>query len=724
MAIQRCFSKTAYEVKIVNENLSIVKKDDRLYFFNGSGPIYCCRTDDKAGIRLAEGMLVALQVARPTELARALGVDQSTVHRNRQKYEDKGVGAFTDKRVIREAYKVTQDKCIQAQQLLDSGYSLTDTAKKIGVSEGAIRYTINQGRLRRGNDEVSPENLKSPLSRSQEAQNSEAGIGVKRTDERTLARLGDLDEAPPRFTAAEAVQHAGVLIALPALLSQGLLKIGQKVYGKLNKGFYGLQSVLLTLAFMALLRIKTPEQLKEHAPGELGFILGLDRVPEVKTLRRKLSEMRSQKKALEFSGLLTSYWVKEQPDTLGFLYIDGHVRPYNGRKHSLAETHVARRRLCMPATTDFWVNDENAEPLFFVTAEANDSLVSMLNNEILPEVRELAGKDTRVTLIFDREGWSPDSFQKWVKNGFDVVTYRKGKYKPWSEKCFTETEAEVCGKKVKYKLAMSLLEVRKGFWLREVRRLCDNGHQTSVVTSRRDVSSEEIAQRMFSRWNQENFFRYMRHEYALDHLCTYEGESADSSREVPNPAVKEKKKEIEKIKKELSRLKEDYGDKALKNDEKRRRSMRGFKIANSDNGKKIRTLESHYYKAVAELKELPKKVEVKEILDEDKIVKLERESKILTDTIKMLSYRAETFLLNLIAPFFSRSDEEGRRFLVSLFQSPADIVPDEEKGRLVVRFHSLSTPRANHALKELCGIVNQESYFYPGTNLRLYFDFP
>ena len=125
----------------------------------------------------------------------------------------------------------------------------------------------------------------------------------------------------------------------------------------------------------------------------------------------------------------------------------------------------------------------------------------------------------------------------------------------------------------------------------EVRRLCDNGHQTSVVTSRRDLSNEEIAQRMFSRWNQENFFRYMRHEYALDHLCTYDVESADSTREVPNPAVKEKKKEIEKIKKELSKLKEDYGDKALKNDEKKRKSMRGFKIANSENGKKFENLK-------------------------------------------------------------------------------------------------------------------------------------
>ena len=69
-------------------------------------------------------------------------------------------------------------------------------------------------------------------------------------------------------------------MALPLLAQLGLLDAAKKVYGSLRNGFYGLQATLLTLAFMALLRIKTPEQLKEKSPGELGIILGLDRVPK------------------------------------------------------------------------------------------------------------------------------------------------------------------------------------------------------------------------------------------------------------------------------------------------------------------------------------------------------------------------------------------------------------------------------------------------------------
>lgn len=142
--------------------------------------------------------------------------------------------------------------------------------------------------------------------------------------------------------------------------------------------------------------------MRKHAPGDLGILLGLDRAPEVKTIRRKLKEIGQKGRAWNFSALLTRRWAEEAPEKMEFLYIDGHVRAYHGRKHKLPKTHVARRRLCMPATTDMWVNDADAEPLLFVTAEANDGLISMMNDKILPHVRSLAGACRRVTLVFDR----------------------------------------------------------------------------------------------------------------------------------------------------------------------------------------------------------------------------------------------------------------------------------------------------------------------------------
>ena len=174
-------------------------------------------------------------------------------------------------------------------------------------------------------------------------------------------------------------------------------------------------------------------------------------------MRRKLCELASRGRALEFARAFANRWTEQAPDTLGYLYIDGHVRPYHGRTHELPKTHVQRRRLCMPATTDYWVNDTDAQPLMFVTAPANEGLLAMMDDELLPEIRKLAGEARRVTLIFDREGWSPKRFKHWHSTGFDVITYRKGKYREWQRRAFKEVTVEVCGRKVKYLLGERLL---------------------------------------------------------------------------------------------------------------------------------------------------------------------------------------------------------------------------------------------------------------------------
>ncbi len=710
----------------INNHVAIYHHDEKIEFYTASGPIYSCRESDMYAVRLAQGIIVTQTATTPAELAKALNVNRTTVYRNIKMYQQGGPAALIiDKKSNRNAYKLNGKVKGQVQTLLNKGYSLKAAAKQVGITEGSIRYAIKKGTIVRKEqpDEKAEtyQKLKSASERSTEDSNCGIGIGAKRETERVLASIGKLFEATPHFSASEGVGHAGVLLALPALARVGLLGAGKKAYGALHKGFYGLQSVLLTLSFMALLRIKTPEQLKRCNTGEMGIVLGLDRAPEVKTLRRKLKQMGLRNKAGEFLSFLAKRWADQDKDVIGFAYIDGHVRPYNGRKHKLPKTHVARRRLCMAATTDFWINDANSEPLFFVTAEANDSLLSMLEKEVIPKLKELAGKDRRVTLVFDREGWSPKSFERWFKADIDVITYRKGKYDPWPEDCFIEVESHVRGKAVKYLLGERSIKINKNFWLREVRRLCDDGHQTSVITTRQDMDCEQIARRMFFRWNQENFFRYMREEYALDHLVTNNVETADVERLVPNPEKKEKRKLIKGLKRELEKLKKEYRDKAFQNDETRRPTMRGFNIANPGYKKKIFKLEKEIGQSETDLKQIPDRIAIKQLLAEHEIVRLETERKMFTDGIKMICYRAETCLLNLIGPFFSRNNDEGRAFLKSVFQQPADIIPSEKQRIMTVKFHTMSTPRANHVLKQLCEVMNEECYVYPGTRMTLVF---
>ena len=709
----------------VNKNLAIFRDEGEIIFFNGYCPMLKCSDSDPYDMRLAQGVLCATHIVKPAQLAKALGVNRSTVCRNKAIYEKGGPLALVTDKANRSAYKLDRQKLQKAQSLLDKGINQNKIAAQVGVSEGCIRYALRKGALVKKNrtKERVKADLKTPCQRSIEDCRSQVGIGVKREAERALASAGKLHEAMPNFGANESVRYAGVLLTLPLLCQLGLLEVANKVYGSLRNGFYGLQATLLTVAFMALLRIKSPEQLKAKSPGELGIILGLDRVPEVKTLRRKLKEMGQNSKSTEFMAELTRRWCNEDLDAIGFVYIDGHVRPYNGSKHKLPKTHVARRRLCMPATTDFWVNDANCEPLFLITAEANDSLLSMVDDQIIPHMKALAG-DRRVTLVFDREGWSPKRFAQWFEKGVDVITYRKGKYEPWSADSFIEAQSFLSGKPVTYLLAQRSVLIGKSFWMREVRRLCDSGHQTSVMTTRQDLSAEQIAARMFSRWSQENFFRYMRHEYNLDHLITYDVEQADGDRLVPCPRYKDKCKQISGIKADLTKLQRDYGQKAFENKEAERPSMRGFNIANAGCKREIRLLQQQLDDATAALRKMPKKVPLKTLAGQHEPVRLETQRKYLTDTIKMTCYRAESSLLNLLYFYFARAREEGRGFLKGLFELPADIVPDEKAATLSINFHPMANPRFNRALKDLCEIMNEEEFIFPQTRLKMVFDAP
>src|SRR5437867_6550329 len=706
----------------INAVVARVHERGQVAYFASGVPLFVHADDDPVGQRIAAVQMMALGLARQDELSAALAVNRSTLYRQHRKLTTEGVlGVVDGKRGPRGPHRFTPDKRQRVAQLLGERMSIRRAAQHVGVTEGTIRHALRRGDLRAAAEARPARPLAGPRERSERDARAPGGVAVQRHVERALARLGQLTEAAPQFVAAEAVRYGGALLALPALLTLGVLEAGEQTYGTLKKAFYGLRATLLVLAFMALLRIRTPEQLQGHPPGELGVLLGLDRAPEVKTLRRKLWELAARRQATQFSQRLAERWVRENAEAVGLLYVDGHVRPYHGTAHTLPEAWSARRRLCLPATTDIWVNQQDAQPLFVVTAPANDDLLAMLRREILPEVRRLVG-ERRVTLAFDREGWSPKFFRDIQQQGFDVLTYRRGPYAAWPQRDFRLVTGAVDGRAVSYTLAERAVEVVAGFRVREVRRLCDSGHQTAIVTARTDLTIEVVAYRMFERWTQENFFRYMRQHFALDALVTYAVEPADPERSVPNPERKAVRKQRAEAHAALKTLEQQYGQRACTNHEGQRPTMRGFKIANADLSRDIRAQVAQCQALRARLASLPERVAVKSLLDAAEIVKLAPEAKHLTDTIKMLVYRAETALVHLLAPHYVRTPDEGRAVLRELLLASADILPEAE--RLRIRIHSLANPRSNAALVHLCETLNGLELRYPGTDLKLVYEAP
>ena len=195
--------------------------------------------------------------------------------------------------------------------------------------------------------------------------------------------------------------------------------------------------------FRALLGEARAEGATRIVPADLGRVLGLDRAPEVKTIRRKLAELAARGRAAELVAGMARRHAENRPGELGFLYADGHVRVYQGAR-KVQKAHVARLRFPAPATLETWVSDAAGDPVLVVMAEPSASLAAELRR-LIPDLRAIAGPGRAVTVGFDRGGWSPALFADLIDAGFDVLTYRKGAIPDLDATAFTAAASHTDG---------------------------------------------------------------------------------------------------------------------------------------------------------------------------------------------------------------------------------------------------------------------------------------
>ena len=101
--------------------------------------------------------------------------------------------------------------------------------------------------------------------------------------------------------------------------------------------------------------------------------------------------------------------------------------------------------------------------------------------------------------------------------------------------------------------------------------------------------------------------------------------------------------------------------------------------------------------------------------------RLHQESKTLQNIIKMICYRAETALANMLAPHYKREDQEIKALLKSITQSTIDMDVDHAKELLTITLYPLSNQRNTEAVRKVCQTVNATATIYPGTNLKMVF---
>jgi prepilin-type processing-associated H-X9-DG protein len=691
----------------INEVAAISDDGDETVVFVHGVPTHWYRSHDQTGARMAMAHLVEIGAARSTEVAAAFGVHRCTVYRARQAYREQGVeGLLEGRRGPKGSWKVDEADRERMVQLSNEGLSLRQIGRRVGVSHVSVYHHLDQIEQQRADaaphdvdQEPTPEHELPAVPEPQ-----------PRAVERGMARFGMIEQAPVELTEGRALPSLGVLLAVPALVQTGLIETAQACYGQLRNGFYGLRSVLMTLALITLLREPHPEGLTRLAPQDLGRLLGLDRAPEVKTLRRKLREMAARGCSAEWIEALARQHADSHQEAMGFLYVDGHVRVYGG-KRKLAKHHVARMRLSLPATLDTWVNDAEGEPVLVWASVPNATLVSEVR-DAMGRTREVVG-DRRVTVVFDRGGWSPDLFATMDGLDFDFITYRKGSYEQLPASAFETVQFKIDGSKVKYDLADRGTYVKassKRLRLREVRRRTDTGHQTAIITSRWDLPAEVVAYRMFERWRQENFFRYGRQHFALDAMHDYDTVADDPDRTVPNPERKQLDKQVAQASRRLDKLQQRVGAIASATDDPETEQL-------DELFARLDAAEAELQQLTEQRGHVPTRVQIRDLKRPP--VRLADEVKRITDAIKIAAYRAETSLLRLLSPHYARAEQEGRSLLREAFRTSGDLRVCD--GAVEITLDNLSAPRRTRALGQACELLSDANIPFPGTDLLLRF---
>jgi transposase-like protein len=748
--------------------------------------LYRVALDDSVHLALVAVTLRQSELATQIEIAKAFGHSVATQRRWETRYSQDGSPGLQAKTPTGRHAKLGRSQQVFVERWFTLGVSNHEMARRLAVSEATIRRALHKAGLRRQTtpaaelplDAATPipaEPTATPAPAARAAAASEPALAAAvptqevspvatpvnpgvaatipcpeaaplpaalpaagnapanlftidcdpadRSGDRALARLGALQDAAPLFADHQELPRAGVLLAVPVLQAHGGLEVFTRLYETLGPAFYGLRTTVLSLILLALLRIKRPENLKEYSPEQLGRLLGLDRMAEVKTLRRKLTLLAGRSKGRELMNELARLRLGQDEDRLAFLYLDGHIREYTG-KAELAKAKKAQRSVATCAATDTWLHDADGLPLLVVTSAMNAGLTAVLE-AIVTEAKKLLPAGQRLTVLFDRGGWSPRLFARLNALGVDIITYRKGKRRPLARAHFSEHQVPEAGQEKTYWLCdqprarVGRLRPRRQrrrpagepeyLWLRQITVLREDGRQTVIVTNRTDLTAVEVVRRLFRRWRQENYFKYMEAEFALDALVEYGVEEVSQEVTRPNPERKRVGKERQQARAEVLRLQAQLGAEAEANEEQQRPTMRGFKIAQASLRKQLEEAELREQELAQQQRQLPKRVPAKGVKT------LKTEKKLIVDAIKIIAYQCETALLDRLRAHYARADDEGRTLLHAAFQSSASTEVTETELRITLA--AQSSPHRSEALAKLCRELDAEGVCYPGSTL-------
>ncbi|MDQ1245652.1 MAG: hypothetical protein QG597_19, partial [Actinomycetota bacterium] len=561
---------------------------------------------------------------------------------------------------------------------------------------------------------------------------TEASLAVDRTTDRTAARLGALRDAAPLFAPVERTPWAGVLMALALLSKDPLLATVQSFCGSFRAAFYGLRTVLVTLVAMALLRIRRVEQLRDDQPRTLGLVLGLDRAPDVKTLRGKLGALLARGQMAQ----VTTAVAQARACTSGpirAVYTDGHVTVYHGQA-KVGETWSARCRKVVKGQTTNWVHLPGGMPLLAIPSEFNESLSHVLP-EVVAEVCRVLPPGSKPLVAFDRGGHCALTFERLLALGCGLLTYRRDPGAPLPDNLFQPCPTQI-GPRL-YAHAPYEREVRLPVYetidrgpgrkpgrratgrtvvLREIRIRRQDGGQTVILAGGTDLPATDLAAILFGRiGDQENIFKYLRQEFALDCQITYDKTPVAAGADHPNPRYVEAEKLRRELRRQRNAILARLGKSCATLPPEQAIAQARATLSPGQIGR-LTDLDARLAQLSDELATLPPR----EHPAQAGYCQPSVQGRMLSALLATTAWTLENQLVDLIAPHYARSQQEARTLIAAVMRTAGSL--SLQPGKLVVRLEPQSCPARTRAVNALGEQLTAMALTFPGSARRLVFE--
>jgi hypothetical protein len=642
---------------------------------------------DRGTERVVVTQLAEVLSLEDQQIAAVFGLHPVTLSRLRSQAREGGAAALMPRKTgPRGPSKMTPQLAARCRQLRQQELSYRTIAEQVSRRGRKISYRTVAALFQNEAAAAVPQPL--PLEMPPAAEESAA-------------------PAATAFAESRPSRYAGAFLLYAALGRLDVWGVLRQLGAAVGRARHcGWTQLVATIIFCFALRFRSLEDSKNARRRDLGVLIGESQVPPVAGLRRKVQALVESVDPVALSRELFHRYLKLEPVWEGLYYLDGHFCPYYG-KHPTPKGWDPQRRLAAKGHTDVYLHDARGRALFFLSQPLNDSLARAIPR-MVEEIRRVHGPEP-FTLVFDRGGYSGDAFRFLRDKGIGFITYLKGRQarRQYPMARFRPGWFPFEGRRRVYRLWEKRTRIAKAGAIRTILFLGEDGHQIPVLTSLdRSARAAKVVHCLRLRWRQENSFKYLIEHYAIDQIIQYGAEQEQNPRLVPNPRRKALPEKIREASQQIQRLEAQLGRALDGNDETRRATARGLKIAHATVRRDLAQRRQVLARLENRLRHTPSQIAAAAV-DKTRFL-LREDRRLLVNALKLLAYNAEKLLAHRFHQYYQQPKDVLSIFR-GVLQLPGEVHP-LASDRLEVR---LARPHSDKVAQALEGLLRDLNLEHP-----------